>query len=186
MDYTEPFIRLNCSLLSDYKMMKLNGDAVVRLVRLSGTVDDAAHHGDRDVPLQSLEPLLDLLRERDEVDLRAAAGRAGDKAHTFAAQPGRFQNGDAGAHLLHGVSRERDADRISDALGKQRTDADGGADDAVVGRAGLRDADVQRIGGKERPSGAGCGCDLCRQLAVTNGEFGGAPPPLPGTPPVIT
>ncbi len=24
MDYTEQFIRLNCSLMSDYKMMKLN------------------------------------------------------------------------------------------------------------------------------------------------------------------
>ena len=26
MDYTEQFIRLNCSLMSDYKMMKLNAD----------------------------------------------------------------------------------------------------------------------------------------------------------------
>ena len=26
MDYTEQFIRLNCSLMSDYKMMKLNAE----------------------------------------------------------------------------------------------------------------------------------------------------------------
>ena len=115
-------------------------------MRLAGAVDDAAHHGDRDLALQPLKPLLDLLRERDEVDLRAAARRARDEAYALAAQPGRLQNGDAGAHLLHGVGRERDADRIADALGQQRADTDGRADDAVVGRAGLRDADVQRIG----------------------------------------
>ena len=114
-------------------------------MRLAGAVDDAAHHGNRDVALQPLEPLLDLLRKCNEVDLRAAARRARDKAHALAAQPGRLQNGDAGAHLLHGVSRERDADRVADALGQQGADADGGADDAVIGRAGLRDADMQRI-----------------------------------------
>ena len=114
-------------------------------MRLAGAVDDAAHHGDRDVALQPLESLLDLLRKCNEVDLCAAARRARDKAHALAAQPGRLQNGDAGAHLLHGVSRERDADRIADALGQQGADADGGADDAVIGRAGLRDADMQRI-----------------------------------------
>ena len=28
MDYTEQFIRLNCSLMSDYKMMKLTKEVV--------------------------------------------------------------------------------------------------------------------------------------------------------------
>ena len=32
MDYTEQFIRLNCSLMSDYKMMKLNAASVSRIL----------------------------------------------------------------------------------------------------------------------------------------------------------
>ena len=34
MDYTEQFIRLNCSLMSDYKMMKLNAEIFVNSRRM--------------------------------------------------------------------------------------------------------------------------------------------------------
>ena len=34
MDYTEQFIRLNCSLMSDYKMMKLNAEMKCMGIRI--------------------------------------------------------------------------------------------------------------------------------------------------------
>ena len=37
MDYTEQFIRLNCSLMSDYKMMKLNADMGNDISQLTAT-----------------------------------------------------------------------------------------------------------------------------------------------------
>ena len=84
----------------------------------------------------------------DHVDLGATAARAGDEVDVLAlAQAHRLEQLATGAGLLDRVGRERVADRVADALGEQGGDAGGRLDQPGRQRAGLGDAEVQRVVG---------------------------------------
>ena len=94
------------------------------IARFAGAVDDAAHDGDRDRLAELREVVLDLVGERDEVDLDAAAGGAGDERRAALAQVQRLEDVPADRHLFDRVGGEGDADRVADAFGEQHADAD--------------------------------------------------------------
>ena len=55
----------------------------IGLPRLTGTVHDAAHDRDADIQIAvALHETLDPVREADQIDFRAAAGRAGHNLDT--------------------------------------------------------------------------------------------------------
>ena len=135
----------NLTFLEQQPLALAAGDAVIGFARFARAVHDAAHDGDGDVPVELADALFNLGGKRDEVDLRSAAGRAGDEAHAARTQPRGLDDGDAGADLLDGVSRQGDADGVADALAQKRADADGGLNSAVPLGAGLGDAEVQGV-----------------------------------------
>ena len=92
------------------------------------------------------EPPLDLVRERDDVDLGAAAGRARDHVGAARAQAERGEDLPGDPYLFDRVAGERHAQRVADALREQRPDAHGALDRPAPQRAGLGDPDVQRSG----------------------------------------
>ena len=72
--------------------------------------------------------------------------RAGDEVDVLAlAQAHGLEQLPAGLGLLDGVGGERVADGVADALGQQRGDAGGGLDEPTGRRAGLGDAEVERV-----------------------------------------
>src|SRR2546427_1639699 len=85
------------------------GHADVGGARLARTVDLAPHDRDVNLLVESLELVLDLLRQLDEVDVGPTAGRARDEREAPASQTERFQNIDPDAHLFGRIGRERDA-----------------------------------------------------------------------------
>ena len=122
------------------------GDAEVGLPRLAGPVDDAAHHRDLQRDVAVLERGHRVARDLDHVDLGAPAARARDEVEALAlAQAERLEQRAPGARLLDRVGGERVADRVADALGEQRADAGGRLHEPGRRRAGLGDAEVQRV-----------------------------------------
>ena len=127
-----------------------------------GPVDDAAHDRDLERDLALAERLLRPLGDVDHVDLGPAARRAGDEVDVLAlAQAQRLEQLAAGPGLLDRIGGERVADGVADALEQQRGDAGGGLDQPGRRRAGLGDAEVQRVvgdlgraGGRPRSSAA--------------------------------
>ena len=61
------------------------------------------------------------------------------------AQVQRVEDVVADRDLFHRVGGQRHADRVADALRQQHADADGAAHGAGARRAGLGDAEVQRV-----------------------------------------
>ncbi len=122
-------------------------DAEVRLARLARTVHDAAHDRDADRRLQplALERLVHLLRETEHVHLGATARRARDEIQPALPQTERLQDRRPDLDLLDGIVRERHTDRVADPLGEQRPDPDRALHAAHRHRAGLGDAEVQRV-----------------------------------------
>ena len=131
------------------------GDAEVGVARLFGAVHAAAHDRYADRRAVRAQTPLDRLGEADDVDLGAAAGRARDEVGAAAAQLEGLEDGPGDAHLFDRVGGQRDADRVADALGQQRADADRALDGARPGGAGLGHSHVQRRVGtqRERPVG---------------------------------
>ena len=124
------------------------GDADVGVAGLAGSVDDAAHHRDLQRDLAVAEGLLGPLGDVDDVDLGPAAARAGDEVDALAlAQAHRLEQRATGLGLLDGVGGEAVADGVADALGQQGGDAGGGLHHPGGRRAGLGDAEVQRVVG---------------------------------------
>ena len=76
----------------DLALAVAGGDAEVGLAGLARPVDDAAHDGDPQRHLHALEPGGDLLGERVDVDLGAAARRAGHDLELARAQVQRLQD----------------------------------------------------------------------------------------------
>ena len=91
------------------------------------------------------QPRLHLLGDADDVDLAAAAGRAGDHIRFKAAQVERRENALGHLDLVYRIARDGHADRVADALGEQGPDADGGLDYTFVMKAGGCDAKMQRV-----------------------------------------
>ena len=84
--------------------------------------------------------------DRDDVDLGPAARGAGDQVEALAfTQAERLEEGAGGLGFLDRVRGERVADRVADPLREERPESGGGLDDPGGGRAGLGDAEVQRM-----------------------------------------
>ena len=75
----------------------------------------------RNGTVESLEPGSDLLGERVDIDLGAAAGGARHDLQPALAQVERLQDLDADLHLLDRRRGQRDADGVADAVGQQRS-----------------------------------------------------------------
>ena len=122
------------------------GDAEVGVRGLADAVDRAAEHRDLDRVRVGLEAALDVGHDGVHVELQAAAGRAGDQHRAALAQLQRLEDLPGDLDLLLGVEgRERDPDRVADAVGQQRAEADRGLQRARPLRARLGDAEVQRV-----------------------------------------
>src|SRR5690606_6524403 len=135
-------------------------DADVRVLRLARAVDHAAH--DRDAQLLharvarppvghaladvALDLLGHLLEERAG---RPAAARAGRDLRRDAADLERLEDLLRDTHLFRAVAagprRERDADRVANALVQQHGQTGGGGDDALGPHARLGQPEVQRV-----------------------------------------
>ena len=93
-----------------------------------------------------LQPALDLRDDRVHVELQAAAGRAGDQHRAALAQLERLEDLPGDLDLFLGVEGgQRDPDRVADAVGEQRAEADRALERARPLRARLGDAEVQRV-----------------------------------------
>src|SRR2546429_3134359 len=133
------------ALDEDLAFSVAGGDAEVGVAGFAGAVDDAAHDGDPQRYREPVERGRDLFGQLVQFDLGPAAGRAGHDVEATSAQPERFEDGDAGLDLLDGWGGQRYPDGVADALAKQRAERDGGLYRALVHRAGLGDAQVQRV-----------------------------------------
>ncbi len=120
-------------------------DPEVGIARLAGAVDGAAEDGDLEVLRIRAQPLFDLLRQRLDTDVVAAARRTRDHDRTAFAKAERLQDLVARANLLDRVGGQRDADRVADPVDEQCSHPDGALDRPRVGRAGLGDAEVQWV-----------------------------------------
>ena len=135
-------------------------DPDVGVLALARAVDDAAH--DRDAQLLGarvrlapdrhllLEVALDLLGHLlEEGRGRPAAAGTGRDLRQERAQPHRLEDLLGDLHLAlarrAGLRRERDPDRVADALVEQDGEARRGRDDALVAHARLGQAEVERV-----------------------------------------
>src|SRR6478672_11090732 len=132
------------ALDEDLALAVAGRDAEVGLAGLPRAVDDAAHDGDAQRHGHALEPRGDLVGELVDVDLGATARRAGDDLELAGLEVERLEDLVADLDLLDRRSRQRDADRVADALGEQGPERRGGLDGALERRAGLGDPEVQR------------------------------------------
>ena len=113
---------------------------------------------------------LDLLGQRDQLDLDAAAGGAGDQRGAVLAQAERVEDVPADRYLFRRVRGQRDADRVADALRQQHADADGAAHGAGARRARLGDAEVQRVR-RAALVQDGASCRLASTIVGTSNAF---------------
>ena len=112
------------------------GDAEVRLPGLSRSVHDAAHHRDLQRDVAVGQGVLSVVGDADHVDLGPAAARAGDEIEALAlAQTQGLEQLPPRARFLDRIRGQREADRVADALGEQRPDADGRLDQPARKRA---------------------------------------------------
>src|SRR5690606_26246428 len=132
------------ALDEDLALAVARRDAEVGLARLARAVADAAHDGDAQRHLHALQAGGDLLRERVDVHLGAAARGARDDLELAGAQVERLEDLVADLDLLDRRGREGDADRVADALAQQRAERRRGLDRALERRACLGHAEVQR------------------------------------------
>ena len=88
---------------------------------------------------------LDLLRDADQVDARASAGRAGNDVNALLRASDGAQDRLRGVDLLDRVVGQRHADGVAHAEREQAADAGRRFDRTHVLRAGLGHAEVQRI-----------------------------------------
>ena len=131
--------------------------AEVGVVGLARPVHAAAHDGDRDLVLLGVaRQLLDLLRQLDEfLVLDARARRARDDVQPRAEV--RHRDEAAGRDVVDNLvadedflvlalvgQRQRDANRVADALREQLLERDPRLDDAVGRQSRLGDAQMQR------------------------------------------
>ena len=107
-------------------------NAQIGAARLPGAVDGAAHKRHREVlgELAGLDCCLYLLDDRKQIAVEPATGRTRDNIDARSPQAQRLQDGVARFDFLDGVRGERYANRVSDAIGKQSTNADGTLDGA--------------------------------------------------------
>src|SRR5579875_3594435 len=125
------------------------GDPDVGHLALAGAVHHAAHHGDLHRRAVLLGDRFDHPSQVDDLDLGAPARRAGGDLEALLPDPERLEDAPGDRVLLHGIGRQRDAQRVADALEEEYSEPDRRADRAVEGQPGLGHAQVERVG----PSG---------------------------------
>src|SRR5439155_25322113 len=133
------------TLAEDRALPHSSGDADIGVLRLTGAVHLAAHDRDLHRHGQRAQALLRDLRERDEVDVGAAARRARYEREPLIAEAERLEDVEAGLHFHDRVLGERDADRVPDAFVEQHANARGGADRSREGGPRLGHAEMQRV-----------------------------------------
>jgi 1-hydroxy-2-methyl-2-(E)-butenyl 4-diphosphate synthase len=105
------------------------GDTI-RVSRLPRPVHRASEHRHLERLRIGAQPLLDTLGELLHADVVTAAARARDHHRAALAQAERLQDLERGLDLLDRVRRQRDAQRVADAVHEQRARADGALDRA--------------------------------------------------------
>ena len=120
------------------------GNTQVGVRCLSGAVDRTSHHGDRKRRGIVLKPLGDLLGDGNKVNLAAGARGARDNLGTTATQAQRLQNTPGNRRLLNRIGCERHAHGVTNAFGKQDTQAYRTLDGALELGPRLRHAQVKR------------------------------------------
>src|SRR5688500_18942022 len=122
-------------------------DRDVGALALAGAVHDAAH--DRDLDRQAdlaRQRLANVLHEREQVNLDAPARGARDQLGADAlAHAEDVEQLEAVVDLVDGVAGVADADRVADAGRQQVAQRNDRADRPRLARAGVRDAEVQRV-----------------------------------------
>src|SRR5699024_3744274 len=98
-----------------------------------------------DVQVNVLYHILDLICKRDQIDLRSSAGRARYDLNAAFSESQRLQDLLCRLDLLEGISGQRHADRIPDALVQDQTQANRGLDISREERTSLRDAHMERM-----------------------------------------
>src|SRR5207237_1210513 len=112
------------ALDEDLTLLLAGRDTDVGFARLAGSVHHTPHDGNAHRNIDRGESLLDGGCEREHIDLRAPARRAGDQVEAALPQPERLEDPDSRLHFLHRIGGERYPDRVADAFGEQRPDAD--------------------------------------------------------------
>src|SRR5829696_8183480 len=100
------------------------GDSEIGVPSLPRAIHGAAHDGDLEGLWIALQALLDRLGEIPDADVVAAAGRAGDHHGPALAQTKRLQDLPGDLDLFDRVGRQRDPDRVADAVHEERPDSD--------------------------------------------------------------
>jgi len=113
---------------------------------LARPVDDAAHDGDFYRCLDRFQLVANLLDEGDQVHLDPAAGGAGDELRLDAwAKTETVEHLPGVLDFKDGIGGIADADGVSDAVGEEGAEGGDGSDAAGFLRAGVGDAEVERI-----------------------------------------
>src|ERR1700744_2246957 len=129
----------------DLALAVTRGNAEVGLASLPRAVDHTAHHGH---PQRHIEPVQtggDFVGQFVNVDLGATARRAGHDLEAPRPKVQRLENLGADLDFLDRWRRQRHPDGVADPARQQGAECDRGLDGALEGRAGLGNAEVQRI-----------------------------------------
>ena len=119
-------------------------NAQVGIRSLTGTINGTSHDGNRKRRGIVRKPLGYFLGDRNQVNLTAGARGARDNLGTTAAQAQRLQNTPGDRRLLDRIGRERYTHGVTDAFGKQDTQAYRALDGALELGTRLRHAQVKR------------------------------------------
>src|SRR5262249_52476354 len=135
----------NLSLAENHAFAVAGGETDVGIAGFAGTVHDATHHGDADWLVYAGQKFVDLICQREQIDLDATAGRARDHRRALLPQLEALQDLVGNEDFFHRIGGERDTDGVADAKGEKRADPGRGAYAAGPGCASLRHAEVQWI-----------------------------------------
>ena len=121
------------------------GDADIGFARLTGAIDNTAHHGDLDGLFVALKPLFDFVGDLGARVLGASAGRAGDNFGTCHREADGTQDVVACLDFFFRLRCQRDTDGIADAFQQHSADAHAGLEQTHLISTGLGHAHMERI-----------------------------------------
>ena len=94
-------------------------NADVRLARFAGAIDNAAHHGNLQLGVQSGNAAFHFIGDANQINLGAAAGRARYNVYTRVVETDSFQNRICRRDFVHRICGQRDANCVADAQRQQ-------------------------------------------------------------------
>src|SRR5262245_56940998 len=122
-----------------------SGDTEVGFAGFAGAVDNATEHADLDGSLAAGHALAEVRHQRFQVDLDAAARRAGDQLGLAHAPLRRLQDVEGGGDFDGFRGEQADADGVADAVEQDRAEAARRLDRSVRRLARFGNADVRRV-----------------------------------------